>query len=119
MINRQALYIVIFMITGVLFVIGNYFISALLRPFHPTAKKLSTYECGEEPIGPAWVQYNVRYYLFAMIFVIFDVEALFLIPWAIVYQALGGFSFIEMLIFISLLAVGLIHVWKKGALKWA
>lgn len=117
--DYQMDYIFVFLLTGIGFVVGNFILSSLLRPYRPTAKKLSTYECGEEPVGEAWIQYNVRYYLFTMIFVIFDVEALFLIPWAVVYQTLGTFTFIEMTIFLVLLAVGLIHVWRKGALKWA
>jgi NADH-quinone oxidoreductase subunit A len=111
-------YILVFLTVGVLFVVGNYFLSSLLRPFHPNAKKLATYECGEEPFGTAWVQYNVRYYLFAVFFVIFDVEALFLIPWALVFKSLGAAAFLEMLIFLFLLFMALIHVWKKGGLKW-
>lgn len=114
----QFIYILIFLVTGVLFVLGNYALSALLRPFHPTPQKLSTYECGEKPFGEAWVQYNVRYYLYAVIFVIFDVEALFLIPPAVVFQSAGGYAFLEMSIFLGILALALIHVWKKGALKW-
>src|ERR1700687_4506233 len=98
----QMDYMLVFLLTGVGFVVGNFLLSSLLRPNHPNPKKLSTYECGEETFGNAWVQFNVRYYLFAMVFVIFDIEALFLIPWAVVYQALGGFTFIEMLVFLLL-----------------
>ena len=115
----QIDYLLVFVLTGVGFVIMNYFISALLRPYRPNAIKLSTYECGEEPIGPAWVQYNVRYYLFAVVFVIFDVEAVFLIPWAVIYQSLGVTTFIEMFFFLFFLAIGLGHIWRKGALRWA
>jgi len=118
MFTLQADYILVFLLTGIGFVVANYFVSALLRPFHPNPKKLSTYECGEEPVGSAWMQYNVRYYLFAMIFVIFDIEALFLIPWGVVYQSLGFSTFVEMFIFLFILAIGFIHIWKKGVLKW-
>jgi len=117
--ENEISYIGVFLLTGVLFVVVNLGISALLRPFHPTPKKIASYECGEEPIGDAWVQYNVRYYLFAMFFVIFDVEAIFLIPWALVFKALGSFAFWEMLVFLFLLIVALVHVWRKGGLKWA
>lgn len=116
--NLQMDYMVVFLLTGIGFVVGNYILSALVRPYRPTPKKLATYECGEEPVGSAWVQYNVRYYLFAVIFVIFDVEAFFLIPWALVYQSLGLVTFIEMFVFLFFLLVGLVHIWKKGALKW-
>jgi len=114
----QMDYMLVFLLTGVGFVVGNFFLSSLLRPSRPNAKKLSTYECGEEPIGSGWIQYNVRYYLFAMIFVVFDVEALFLVPWAVVYQSLGVVTFVEMFIFLFILVAGLIHVWRKGVLKW-
>jgi len=114
----QMDYMLVFLLTGIGFVAGNFFLSSLLRPFRPNPKKLSTYECGEEPVGSAWVQFNVRYYLFAMIFVIFDVEAVFLIPWAVVYQSLGIVTFIEMFVFLFILIVGLVHVWRKGGLEW-
>lgn len=111
-------YMLVFLLTGVGFVVGNCLLSALLRPSHPNSKKLSTYECGEEPIGGAWMQFHVRYYLFGMIFVIFDVEAFFLIPWAVVYRTLGTATFFEMIVFMTVLGVGLIHVWRKGSLSW-
>jgi NADH-quinone oxidoreductase subunit A len=111
-------YVGFFLLIGVIFVIFVFFLSRLIRPHHPTPEKLESYECGELPIGGAWVQYNVRYYLYALIFVIFDVEVVFLFPWAVVYRSLGFFAFIEMLIFLAILIFGLIYVWKKGALKW-
>ena len=107
-----------FLAVGVIFVIFVFFISRLVRPHHPNPDKLESYECGELPVGGAWVQYNVRYYLYALIFVIFDVEVVFLFPWAVVYRSLGFFAFIEMLIFLAILIFGLIYAWKKGALKW-
>lgn len=116
--GNEINYILIFVFTGIGFVVSNFLVSSLLRPFNPTAKKLASYECGEEPVGEAWLQYNVRYYLFAMFFVVFDVEALFLIPWAVVYKGLGPYAFGEMLIFLALLVVALVHAWRKGGLKW-
>ncbi len=80
--------------------------------------QLQSYECGEPTIGPSWIQYNVRYYVFALLFVIFDVEVVFLIPWAVVYKELGLFALVEMLIFIAILIFGLVYAWKKGVLKW-
>jgi NADH-quinone oxidoreductase subunit A len=111
-------YVGIFFLIGVLFVLFVFFLSRLIRPHNPTPEKLESYECGELPVGSAWVQYNVRYYLFALVFVIFDVEVVFLFPWAVVYRSLGFFAFIEMIIFLAILIFGLIYVWKKGALKW-
>jgi NADH:ubiquinone oxidoreductase subunit 3 (subunit A) len=80
--------------------------------------KYATYECGEEPQGPAWIQFNVRFYVFALVFIIFDVETIFLFPWAVVFKALGPFAFLEGLIFIVILVVGLAYVWRKGDLEW-
>ncbi len=111
-------YVGFFCVVGVIFVIFVFFLSRLVRPAHPNPDKLESYECGELPIGGAWVQYNVRYYLYALIFVIFDVEVVFLFPWAVVYKSLGFFAFIEMIIFLAILIFGLAYVWRKGALKW-
>jgi NADH-quinone oxidoreductase subunit A len=108
----------IFLLIGVIFVLFVFFLARLIAPHHPNPIKNSTYECGELPIGQAWVQYNVRYYIFALIFVIFDVETVFLFPWAVVYKSLGFFAFVEMLIFIAILLFGLAYAWKKGALRW-
>jgi NADH:ubiquinone oxidoreductase subunit 3 (subunit A) len=78
-----------------------------------------TYESGVVPFGQAWAQFNVRYYLFGLIFVIFDVEVIYLYPWAIVFRQLGKFAFVEMLIFLVILMIGLAYAWRKGALEWA
>ena len=93
-------------------------ISRLLRPKVPTAAKLTTYESGIDPIGTDWQQANVRYYVFALLFVIFDVEAVFLFPWAIVFEELGTQAFIEMVIFIVILALALLYAVKKKVLEW-
>jgi NADH-quinone oxidoreductase subunit A len=93
-------------------------ISRLLRPKVPTAAKLTTYESGIDPIGTSWQQANVRYYVFALLFVIFDVEAVFLFPWAIVFERLGTQAFVEMLIFILILALALLYAVKKKVLEW-
>ena len=89
-----------------------------LRPHRPGPVKRSTYECGLETIGETWVQYKVQYYLFALIFVLFDVETVFLYPWAVAYNQLGLFALVEMLIFLGILGVGLVYAWRKGALEW-
>ena len=93
-------------------------IARLLRPKVPTAAKLTTYESGIDPIGIGWQQANVRYYVFALLFVIFDVEAVFLFPWAIVFEELGTQAFIEMVIFILILALALLYAVKKKVLEW-
>jgi NADH-quinone oxidoreductase subunit A len=91
---------------------------AFLRPSRFSEEKLTTYECGEDPTGNAWIQFNIRFYVVALIFVIFDVEAVFLLPWATVFRDLGLLAYVEGLVFIGILMVGLGYVWKKGDLAW-
>ncbi len=93
--------------------------SKLLRPKVGGAEKRTTYESGMEPIGGAWIQFNIRYYMFALVFVVFDVETVFLYPWAVAFNSLGLFAFIEALIFITILIVALVYAWRKGALEWS
>jgi len=90
-----------------------------LRFSSPSAEKRTTYESGIEPMGQAWIQFNIRYYMFALVFVIFDVETIFLYPWAVSFSQIGITAFIEALIFISILIIGLIFAWRKGALEWS
>ena len=112
-------YIFLFLILGIAFVGSAFVASWFLRPKVPeNAVKNAPYECGEVIKGTARIQFNVRYYLFALIFVIFDVEVLFLAPWAVVFRQMGVGAYMEMVIFILILAVGLVYAWKKGALEW-
>ena len=90
----------------------------LLRPERFDEEKLTTYECGEEPVGNAWIQFNIRFYVFALIFIVFDVEAVFLLPWAAVFKELGLLAYLEGLVFIGILVVALAYVWRKGDLAW-
>ncbi len=108
----------VFLVVGAGFAGVNLLISRLLQPRHPTPAKLSTYECGEQPVGQSWIQFNNRFYVIALIFLIFDVEVAFLFPWGVVFKELGWFAFIEMAIFIFILLVGLAYVWRKGDLAW-
>jgi NAD(P)H-quinone oxidoreductase subunit 3 len=93
--------------------------SKLLRPSGTGPERRTTYESGMEPIGGAWIQFNIRYYMFALVFVIFDVETVFLYPWAVAFNTLGLLAFIEALIFITILVVALVYAWRKGALEWS
>ena len=93
-------------------------IAALVRPNRPTAEKLTTYESGVDPAGTGWSQSQIRYYVFALLFVIFDVEAVFIFPWAANVERYGAFGLIVMLIFIVLLLDGLAYAWKRGLLRW-
>ncbi len=90
----------------------------LLRPKKPNPIKNSTYECGIETFGDTWVQFKAQYYLFALIFVVFDVEAVFLFPWAVAFNKLGMYALVEMILFIAILVAGLLYAWRKGALEW-
>ena len=110
--------IAVFLIIGIVFVIFTIFFASLLRPQRPSKVKLQNYECGESPIGGAWIQYNAGFYVYALIFVIFDVEVVFLFPWAVAFKQLGLFALIEMFIFLLILIIGLAYAWKKGALTW-
>ena len=91
----------------------------LVAPHHPSVSKLTTYECGIDPVGEGWSQSQVRYYIYGFLFVIFDVESVFLFPWARVFVSLGYTAVVEMAIFIAILAVGLLYAWRKGVLEWA
>ena len=108
----------LFFIIGIAFVASAFAVSWLLRPRDPNPVKTSTYECGEIVKGSSRVQFNVSYYLVALLFVIFDIEVLFLVPWIIVFRELGMVAYIEMMVFIAILAVGLIYAWKKGIFEW-
>ena len=98
--------------------LGGYLITFLLRPKRSYALKNQTYECGLETTGDSWVQFKVQYYIFALIFVIFDIETVFIYPWAVAYKQVGVFALIEMLIFVVILVMGLAYAWRKGALEW-
>lgn len=90
----------------------------IVRPKRPTPLKQSTYECGLDTMGDTWVQFKVQYYIYALVFVVFDVETVFLFPWAVAYKQLGAFALIEMFVFIAILVVGLAYAWRHGVLRW-
>lgn len=117
----------IYLVMGVLFVLFTFFLGWLVAVKRPNPEKLSSYECGEEPKGSSWIQFNSRFYVVALIFLLFDVEMVFIFPWATIFgqEALiaadfrwGWLSLIEMFIFIGILLIGLVYVWKKGDLNW-
>ncbi len=114
----QYVTIGIFAIVGVVLVFGTLQLARLVRPNVPHPEKYTTYESGIDPIGHGWTQSNVRYYLFALLFVVFDVEAVFLFPWAVVFEELGTAAFVEMVIFIAILAFALVYAIKKKVLEW-
>jgi NADH-quinone oxidoreductase subunit A len=107
-------------IAGAILVGGVFFLNRLVRPRKDRPEKLTTYECGIDPVGQGWSQTQIRYYIFAFLFVIFDVESVFLFPWAVVFEDFpnSGQVLIEMVIFIGILAIGLLYAWKKKVLEW-
>ena len=105
-------------VVGVLLVSAMFFGNRMLRPTASTDEKLLTYECGVDPVGEGWAQTHVRYYVFAYLYVIFAVDAVFLFPWATVFAGLGWVSVAEMGVFVGFIAVGLVYAWRKGVLTW-
>ncbi len=132
-------HVLIFALVAVGVVVAPLILFALIRPVRPDAEKLSAYECGERVVGTPWIQFNIRYYLVCLVFLVFEVEILLLFPWALVYgafiggpeqvealaqgaantsEASGGMAFVAMFIFMVILAVGLAYDWGKGYLEW-
>jgi NADH-quinone oxidoreductase subunit A len=118
MLVQQYGLIGVFAVIAFIFPIVTLAFTWLIRPKRPNPLKNSTYECGIETVGDAWVQFRAQYYLFALIFVIFDIEAIFLFPFAVAFNKIGLFALVEAIIFVAILVVGLIYAWKKNALEW-
>jgi NADH:ubiquinone oxidoreductase subunit 3 (subunit A) len=116
------LYAAIFFLGGCAFVLGGLtfadLLNAILLQRKPAKDKLTTYESGETPIGSAWVQYPLAFYVFALLFVAFDVDIVFILSWAVIFQQIGLFGFIEIVFFILTLALGLVYAWRKGVIRW-
>lgn len=110
--------VAVFAGVGVLLVAALLGVAVMLRPTNPTAVKSMTYECGVDPVGSGWSQSYIRYYIFGLLFVIFDVEAVFIFPWAIILEKLGWFGVGEMFVFIAMLLLGLVYAIRKGVLRW-
>ena len=122
MVASGYLYAAIFFLGGCAFVLGGLtfadLLNAILLRRKPAKDKLTTYESGETPIGSAWVQYPLAFYVFALLFVAFDVDIVFILSWAVIFQQLGLFGYIEILFFILTLALGLVYAWRKGVIQW-
>jgi len=117
--QNDWIYIGLFLLISLFLPAAAITIAGVLSPKKPNKLKNSTYECGIETVGESWVQLKAQYYIYALVFLVFDVETVFLYPWAVAYQQLPLFGVIEALIFLLILTGGLIFVWKKGALEWA
>ncbi len=111
-------FVLLFLLVLLLFPAVAFGMAWLVRPHRPGRIKRTTYECGLETIGETWLQFRVQYYIFALVFVVFDVETAFLYPWAVAYHQLPLFALLEVFVFVLLLAVGLVYAWRKGALQW-
>lgn len=124
--------IAVFVSVGAVFLLGNLFLGKLVRPNRPSPEKGEIYECGEKPVGTAWVQFDLRFYVVALLFVIFDVEIAFFFPWAVVFgdatklaeggdataRAFARFAFFELMVFFGILLVGFAYLWRRGDLEW-
>ncbi len=100
------------------FGIAPLILAKFVAPKKPGLSKQAPYECGMEPSGDSWIQFRVQYYVYALLFVVFDVEVVFIYPWALIWKQLGLFAFIEMALFLAILGVGLVYAWRKGVLEW-
>ncbi len=115
---RQYLTVAIFSVAAVGMVTAMLGVGRLIRPVRPQPQKYINYESGVDPVGQGWSQSQIRYYVFALLFVMFDVEAVFIFPWAVRLEQLAVFGLVEMGIFVVILALGLLYAWRKGVLRW-
>jgi NADH-quinone oxidoreductase subunit A len=113
------IYIGLFLVVGALIPAAAIIVSAILAPRKSNPIKESTYECGIETVGENWVQFKAQYYIFALVFLVFDVETVFLFPWALSLNRMGLFAVVEGIVFICILLAGLVYTWRKGMLEWA
>ena len=109
----------VLLLVATLLPVGGLGFAWLLRPKKPNPIKSSTYECGIETIGDTWVQFKAQYYIYALVFVVFDIEAVFLLPWAVAYNQLPLYALLEVVVFIGILVLALVYAWRKGALRWS
>jgi NADH:ubiquinone oxidoreductase subunit 3 (subunit A) len=116
---QSWLYILLFMIIAVIVPFAAILIARIIGPRKPNPIKQSTYECGMETVGDNWVQFKAQYYIFALVFLVFDVETVFLFPWAVSINSLPVFAVVEGIVFILILFAGLVFAWRKGMLEWA
>ncbi len=112
------LFLGIFLLIAISFPLLPIILARIVAPKKPNPIKTATYECGVETKGDSWVQFKVQYYVYALMFVIFDIEVIFIYPWAVAFKQMGFFAFVEMVVFLAILAFGLIYAWKKNVLEW-
>ena len=115
---NEWIFIGIFLIVATAIPAAPIILARFLGPRKPNLQKNSTYECGIETIGETWVQFRAQYYIFALVFVVFDIEAVYLFPWAVAYDKVGLWALVEAVLFLGILTVGLVYAWRKDALRW-
>lgn len=115
---QQYALVGILTVVAVILAVAPLVLAKFIAPRKPGPTKTAPYECGMESTGDSWVQFRVQYYLYALLFVIFDVEVIFIYPWAVVWKSLGMVALVEMAVFLAVLAVGLVYAWRKGVLEW-
>ena len=116
--DYNYLFLGVFLLIAISFPLLPIILAKFVAPKKPNPIKNATYECGVETKGDSWVQFKVQYYVYALIFVIFDIEVIFIYPWAVAFKQMGLFAFVEMAIFLTILAFGLVYAWKKNVLEW-
>ena len=116
--SSPYLFLGLFFLATILFAVAPIIVAAFVAPHKPSPTKQAPYECGLASQGDPWVQFKAQYYYYALLFVIFDVEAVFLYPWAVAWKGLGMTGFVEMIFFVGILMAGLVYAWKRGLLEW-
>lgn len=111
--------VLVFLLVGCAFIFGNLLLGWLVRPRRPNPEKQEIYECGEPTIGTSWIRYNVRFYMIALVYLIFDVEVVFLVPVMLVLAEMRWLAFLEVVVFVLILSLGLVYAWKNGSLDWS
>lgn len=118
MVLYNFIFVGLLLLVAVVFGLAPIFIETLIAPRKHSLAKGDTYECGVKTTGETWIRFRIQYYIYALMFVVFDIETVFLFPWAISYGGLGTFALIEMFIFLVMLSIGLVYAWAKGVLRW-
>ncbi len=118
MVLYNYIFVGLLLLVAIVFAIAPVMIEGILAPRKRTLAKGDAYECGVKTYGETWVRFRIQYYIYAIMFVVFDIETVFLFPWAAAYAKLGAFALYEMIIFLVILSVGLVYAWAKGVLKW-
>jgi NADH-quinone oxidoreductase subunit A len=118
MVMYSYLFVALLLLLAVIFAVLPLIVVAMIAPRKRSLAKGDTYECGVRTYGETWVRFRIQYYIYALMFVVFDIETVFLYPWAVTYAGLGAFALIEMVIFLVILTVGLVYAWAKGVLRW-